>query len=147
MVPSSFKAQINQGVPGPTKARPDPLGEGKKIVQNKKNPCDFSQAFADAKSGAAVQGRTQETAQAFAAVEAALDAADYSTAVRTCWYLKLLTFINEDLANVWAYAAFAFAHLGYAEHVGFALKKMREAGMDQTVLRPEVMVELKKVSA
>lgn len=146
VVPDSFKAQINQGVPGSVKARPDPLPAGKKIAANKKSPCDFDTDFDQATTNVTVAGRTPETAQGFEEVEAALKDGDYSKAIRTLWYLKLSTFFNEDAANVWAYIAFAFAHLGFSEHVGFSLKKMREAGLDQTVLKPEVIVELKKIS-
>ena len=145
-VPESFKAQINQGVPGPVKARPDPLPAGKKIIPNKKGPCTFDISFDDAATKATIHGRSPDTSAAFQEIEKSLADGDYSSAIRTLWYLKLSTFINEDSANVWAYVAFAFAHLGFAEHVGFALKKIREAGLEQTVLKPEIMVELKKIS-
>lgn len=145
-VPESFKAQINQGVPGPVKARPDPLPAGKKIAPNKKAPCSFDTSFEDAATKVAVNGRQNEVATAFSEAEGALSKGDFSAAIRTLWYLKLSTFYNEDAANVWAYIAFAFAHLGFAEHVGFSLKKMKEAGLDQTVLKQEVMIELKKIS-
>lgn len=146
IVPDNFKAQINQGVPGNVKARPDPLPAGKKIAPNKKLPCDFDTSFDSAATKVAVNGRDANTAAAFAEVETALASGDYSSAIRILWYLKLNTFINEDAANVWAYVAFAFAHLGFAEHVGFALKKIKEAGLDQTVLKSETLTELKKVS-
>lgn len=146
VVPDNFKAQINQGVPGNVKARPDPLPAGKKIAPNKKLPCDFDTSFDDAATKIAVNGRDSNTATAFEEVEKALGSGDWSTAIRILWYLKLNTFINEDSANVWAYVAFAFAHLGFAEHVGFALKKVKEAGLDQTVLKSETMTELKKIS-
>lgn len=146
IVPGTFKAQINQGVPGPVKARPDPLPAGKKIVANKKLPCEFDTSFDSAATKVAVGGRDSSTATAFGEVESALAESDWSTAIRILFYLKLNSFINEDSANVWAYAAFAFAHLGFAEHVGFSLKKVREAGLDQTVLKSETMTELKKVS-
>ncbi|SGZ57941.1 CIC11C00000004543 [Sungouiella intermedia] len=146
IVPDSFKAQINQGVPGNVKARPDPLPAGKKIAANKKLPCEFDTSFDSASTKVVVNGRDSNTASAFEEVETALAAGDYSTAIRILYYLKLNTFINEDSANVWAYAAFAFAQLGFAEHVGFALKKIKEAGLDQTVLKSETMTELKKVS-
>lgn len=146
VVPDSFKAQINQGVPGNVKARPDPLPAGKKIVENKKSPCSFDTLFEDAATKTPVGGRTPETAAAFEEAEEALSSGDYSKAIRTLWYLKLSTFYNEDSANVWAYIGFSFAHLGYAEHVGFALKKIRETSLEQNVLKPEVMTELKKVS-
>lgn len=145
-VPDSFKAQINQGVPGSVKARPDPLPAGKKIAPNKKSPCSFDTSFEDATTKATINGRSSETATAFEEIESSLSSGDYSTAIRILWYLKLSTFYNEDAANVWAYVAFAFAHLGFAEHVGFALKKMKEPGLDQTVLKPEVITELKKIS-
>lgn len=146
IVPDNFKAQINQGVPGNVKARPDPLPAGKKIAPNKKLPCEFDTSFESGATKAAVNGRDSNTASAFAEVEEALAAEDWSKAIRVLWYLKLSTFINEDSANVWAYVAFAFAHLGFLEHVGFGLKKVKEAGLDQTVLKPEVMTELKKIS-
>lgn len=145
-VPDSFKAQINQGVPGNVKARPDPLPAGKKIAPNKKNPCDFDIPFEKAATKAAVGGRDSDTAESFAEVEKNLSEGDWSSAIRTLWYLKLNTYINEDLANVWAYVAFAFAHLGFSEHVGFAFKKILEAGLAQTVLTAEAMTELKKAS-
>lgn len=147
VVPDTFKAQINQGVPGNVKARPDPLPTGKKIAANKKLPCDFSTSFDSAATKAPVNGRDGNTASAFGEVEKALGDSDWSTAIRILFYLKLNTFINEDAANLWAYAAFAFAHLGFSEHVGFALKKIREAGLEQTVLKSEAMAELKKASA
>lgn len=146
VVPDSFKAQINQGVPGKVKARPDPLPAGKKITPNKNSPCDFDSSFDLAATKVAVGGRDANTATSFEEVETALAGEDWSKAIRILWYLKLNSFINEDAANVWAYAAFAFAHLGFGEHVGFALKKMREAGLEQTVLKTETMTELKKVS-
>lgn len=146
VVPDSFKAQINQGVPGNVKARPDPLPAGKKIAANKKSPCEYDSSFSDAATKTPVGGRDSETASAFEEVETALDSGDYSTAIRVLYYLKAKTFINEDSANVWAYAAFAYAHLGFSEHVGFALKKIREAGLDQTVLKPEALSDLKKAS-
>lgn len=146
VVPDNFKAQINQGVPGNVKARPDPLPAGKKIAPNKKQPCDFDTSFESGATKAPVNGRDSNTSSAFSEVEAALAEEDWSKAIRVLWYLKLSTFINEDSANVWAYVAFAFAHLGFLEHVGFALKKIKEAGLDQTVLKPEVMTELKKIS-
>ncbi|CUM65539.1 uncharacterized protein PRCAT00003185001 [Priceomyces carsonii] len=145
-VPDSFKAQINQGVPGSVKARPDPLPAGKKIAPNKKSPCSFDTSFSEATTGVTVAGRTGDAEKGFKEVEEALSKGDYSTAIRVLYYLKLSTFYNEDSANVWAYVAFAFAHLGFAEHVGFALKKMKEPGLDQTVLKPEAMTELKKIS-
>lgn len=145
VVPDNFKAQINQGVPGNVKARPDPLPAGKKIAPNKKSPCEFDVSYDDAITKTPVGGRTGEAAQGFEHVEESLASGDYLSAIRTLWYLKLSTFYNEDAANVWAYVAFAFAHLGFLEHVGFALKKMRESSMDQTVLKPEVMVALKKI--
>lgn len=145
-VPESFKAQINQGVPGSVKARPDPLPAGKKIAPNKKAPCSFDTSFDEAATKATVNGRSGEAATAFEEAESALASGDYSLAIRILWYLKLSTFYNEDLANVWAYIAFAFASLGFAEHVGFSLKKLKEAGLDQTVLKQETMVELKKIS-
>lgn len=147
VVPDNFKAQINQGVPGNVKARPDPLPAGKKIAPNKKNPCEFDVSFEDGATKAQVAGRDGNTASAFGEVEAALSEGDWSKAIRILWYLKLSSFINEDSANVWAYVAFAFAHLGFSEHVGFGLKKIKEAGLDQTVLKPEVMTELKKISS
>lgn len=147
VVPDNFKAQINQGVPGNVKARPDPLPAGKKIAPNKKLPCEFGTSFEEGATKTPVNGRDSNTAAAFAEVEGALGEGDWSKAIRVLWYLKLSTFINEDSANVWAYVAFAFAHLGFSEHVGFALKKIKEAGLDQTVLKPEVMTELKKISA
>lgn len=145
-VPESFKAQINQGVPGPVKARPDPLPAGKKIAPNKKAPCSFDTSFDSAATKATINGRQNEVATAFEEIEQALSKGEYSEAIRSLWYLKLSTFYNEDSANVWAYIAFAFAHLGFAEHVGFSLKKLKEAGLDQTVLKQDVMVELKKIS-
>ncbi|CUM55910.1 uncharacterized protein AC631_05208 [Debaryomyces fabryi] len=145
-VPESFKAQINQGVPGPVKARPDPLPAGKKIAPNKKAPCSFDTSFDAAATKATVNGRQNEVATAFGEIEQALSKGEYSEAIRSLWYLKLSTFYNEDSANVWAYIAFAFAHLGFSEHVGFSLKKLKEAGLDQTVLKQDVMVELKKIS-
>lgn len=145
-VPDSFKAQINQGVPGNVKARPDPLPAGKKIAPNKKLPCEFDTPFEKAATKAPVGGRDSATAESFAEVEKSLAEGDWSTAIRILWYLKLNTYINEDSANVWAYVAFAFAHLGFSEHVGFAFKKMQEAGLAQTVLTPETMTELKKIS-
>lgn len=145
-VPDSFKAQINQGVPGSVKARPDPLPAGKKIAPNKKAPCSFDTSFDAAATKTTVNGRQNEVATAFEEIEQALSNGEYSEAIRSLWYLKLSTFYNEDSANVWAYIAFAFAHLGFAEHVGFSLKKLKEAGLDQTVLKQEVMVELKKIS-
>ncbi|KAJ9106453.1 hypothetical protein QFC19_003183 [Naganishia cerealis] len=145
VVPESFKAQINQGVPGNVKARPDPLPAGKKITPNKKNPCELDFSYDDAITKTPVAGRTGDAAAGFEQVESALSSGDYSTAIRTLWYLRLSTFYNEDSANLYAYLAFAFAKLGFLEHVGFALKKMRESSMDQTVLKPEVMTALKKI--
>lgn len=145
-VPDTFKAQINQGVPGNVKARPDPLPAGKKIAPNKKLPCEFDTPFEKAATKTPVAGRDSATAESFAEVEKSLADGDWSTAIRILWYLKLNTYINEDSANVWAYVAFAFAHLGFSEHVGFAFKKMQEAGLAQTVLTPETMTELKKIS-
>lgn len=145
-VPDSFKAQINQGVPGPVKARPDPLPAGKKIAPNKKAPCSFDTSFEEATTKATINGRQNEVATAFEEIEQALSKKEFSEAIRALWYLKLSTFYNEDSANVWAYIAFAFAHLGFSEHVGFSLKKLKEAGLDQTVLKQDVMVELKKIS-
>ncbi|CUM53848.1 unnamed protein product [Debaryomyces tyrocola] len=145
-VPDSFKAQINQGVPGPVKARPDPLPAGKKIAPNKKAPCSFDTSFEEATTKATINGRQNEVATAFEEIEQALSKGEFSEAIRALWYLKLSTFYNEDSANVWAYIAFAFAHLGFSEHVGFSLKKLKEAGLDQTVLKQDVMVELKKIS-
>lgn len=145
-VPDSFKAQINQGVPGPVKARPDPLPAGKKIAPNKKAPCSFDTPFEEATTKATINGRQNEVATAFEEIEQALSKGEFSEAIRALWYLKLSTFYNEDSANVWAYIAFAFAHLGFSEHVGFSLKKLKEAGLDQTVLKQDVMVELKKIS-
>lgn len=145
-VPESFKAQINQGVPGPVKARPDPLPAGKKIAPNKKAPCSFDTSFEEATTKATINGRQNEVATAFEEIEQALTKGEFSEAIRALWYLKLSTFYNEDSANVWAYIAFAFAHLGFGVHVGFSLKKMKEAGLDQTVLKQNVMVELKKIS-
>lgn len=145
VVPDNFKAQINQGVPGNVKARPDPLPAGKKITPNKKNPCELDVSYDEATTKTPVAGRTGEAAAGFEHVESSLQSGDYSSAIRTLWYLKLSTFYNEDAANLWAYLAFAFAKLGFSEHVGFSLKKMRESSMDQTVLKPEVMTALKKI--